>query len=100
MQAEDLVLDEGGEGEKIEEVGEVFPHVRVAVLSKAFVVKSIDLRDLAGLVISSEDSDTLGITDLKAHKERDRLDGVVATVDIVALLKLARDLQQERTTYP
>lgn len=84
MQAEDLVLDKGGEGEEIEEIGEVLPHVRVAILSKAFVVKSIDLRDLAGLVISSEDGDTLGVADLKAHKEGDRLDGVVAAVDIVA----------------
>lgn len=85
MEAEDLVFDEGGEGEKIEEVGEVLPHVRVAVFSEAFVVKPIDLCDLAGLVVSSKDGDTLGVTDLKANKEGDRLDGVVAAVDIVTL---------------
>jgi hypothetical protein len=33
VEAEDLVVDEGGEGEVVEEVGEVLPHVGVAVLA-------------------------------------------------------------------
>ena len=68
---------------KSKQVGEVFPDVGVAVFAQALVVKSIDLRDLAGLVISSKDGDTLGVTDLKANKESNRLDGVVTTVDVV-----------------
>lgn len=33
MQAEDLVVDEGGEGKIIEEVGEILPDVCVAVFA-------------------------------------------------------------------
>ena len=47
MKAEDLVLDEGGEGQEVEEVGEVFPDVGIAILSQAFVVETVHLSDLA-----------------------------------------------------
>jgi hypothetical protein len=63
MQAEDLVLDESGKGEEVEEVGEVFPDICVAILSEAFVVETIDLGDLAGFVIATEDGDALGVAD-------------------------------------
>jgi hypothetical protein len=33
VQTEDLVLNEGGEGKIVEEVGEVFPNIGVAVFS-------------------------------------------------------------------
>ena len=83
MKAENLVLDKSGEGEIVEEVGEVFPNISVAVFAQALVVKPVDLCDLAGFMISSENGDTLGVTDLKTDKESDRLDRVVTTVDVV-----------------
>jgi len=46
VEAEDLVIDEGGEGEIIEEISEVFPNIRVPVLSKTFIVEAIHLCDL------------------------------------------------------
>lgn len=57
VQAEDLVVDEGGKGEVVEEVGEVFPDIGVAVFSQAFVIKSIDLCDLTAFVVTTEDGD-------------------------------------------
>lgn len=83
MQTEDLVFDQSSEGEIVEEVGEVFPHVGVAVFAEALVIEAVDLRDLSGLVVSTEDGDTLGVTDLQADQEGHSLNGVVATVDIV-----------------
>lgn len=83
VQTEDLVLDKCGEGEVVEKVGEVFPHVSVAVLAQALIVEAVDLRDLARLVVSSQDGDTLGVTDFEADKERDGLYRVVTTVDVV-----------------
>lgn len=53
VEAEDLVVDEGSEGKEVEEVGEVLPHVRVAVLAQALVVEAVDLGDLAGLVVTA-----------------------------------------------
>ena len=35
MRAEDLVVDERGEGEVVEHVGDVPPHIRVPVLPQA-----------------------------------------------------------------
>ena len=45
--------------------GEVLPDVGVAVLPEALVVESVDLRDLAGLVVATEDGDALAEADLK-----------------------------------
>ena len=83
MEAEDLVLNEGGEGKEVEEVSEVFPHVSVAVFSQALIVEPVHLRNLTGFMIPSEDGDALGVTDLKANKECDGFHRVVATVDVV-----------------
>lgn len=83
VQAEDLVLDESGERKVVEEIGKVFPDIGIAVFAQALVIKPIHLCDLAGLMISSEDGDSLGVTDFEADKECDRLYRVVATVDIV-----------------
>ncbi len=47
MQTEDLVIDEGGEGQVVKQVREVFPNVSVAILSQAFVVEAVDLGDLS-----------------------------------------------------
>jgi hypothetical protein len=83
VQAEDLVLDESGERKVVEKIGEVFPDIGIAVFAQALVIKPIHLCNLAGLVVSSEDGDSLGVTDFEADKKRDSLYRVVATVDIV-----------------
>ena len=83
VKAENLVFDKSGEGEVVKEIGEIFPDIGVAVFAQTFVVKSIDLCNLAGFVVSTENSDTLGVTDLKANEERDRFNRVVTTVHVV-----------------
>jgi hypothetical protein len=65
VQAEDLVIDQSRERQVVEEIGKVLPHVRVAVLSKALVVKPIDLSNLTGLVVAAKDRDALGVSDLE-----------------------------------
>lgn len=84
MKAEDLVVDEGGKGEVVEKVGEVLPHIGVAILPQAFIVETVNLGDLARLVIAAEDGDALRITDLEGHKQGDGLNRVVTSVDIIA----------------
>lgn len=83
VQTEDLVFNEGSEGEVVEEVSEVLPHVGVAVFAEALVVEAVHLGDLAGFVVTAEDGNTLRVADLQADQEGHGLDGVVATVDII-----------------
>ena len=83
VKAENLIIDEGGEGEVVEEVSEVFPDIRIAILSKAFVVEPVHLGDLTRLVVSTEDGDAVGIADFEGNKEGNSLDRVVSTVNIV-----------------
>ena len=47
MEAEYLIIDESGKREVVKEVGEVFPDVGIAILAQAFIVKPIDLCNLA-----------------------------------------------------
>jgi hypothetical protein len=68
VQTEDLVFDESSEGEVVEEVGEIFPHVGIAVFAEALVVEAVDLGNLAGFVVSTKDGNTLGVTDLQADQ--------------------------------
>ena len=47
-----LLLNKRSQRKVIEQVGESFPHIRVAVFTEALVVEAIHLRDLATLVIA------------------------------------------------
>mmetsp|Transcript_48227 Transcript_48227/g.114762 ORF Transcript_48227/g.114762 Transcript_48227/m.114762 type:complete len:205 (+) Transcript_48227:163-777(+) len=72
--AEDGVVDNRGEGEVVEEVGEALPYVRAAVLADALVVEAVDLGDLARLVVSAQDRDPVRVPELEEHDEGDALD--------------------------
>jgi hypothetical protein len=84
MKAEDLVIDEGGEREVVEEVCKVLPDVGVAVFAKTLVVESVNLGDLTRLVVSSENGDALGIADFEGNKEGDGLYGVVSAINVIS----------------
>lgn len=83
VQTEDLVFNESSEGKVVEEIGEVFPHVGVAVFAKTLVVETVDLGDLTGLVIATKDGNTLGVTNLQADQKGHSLDRIVASIDII-----------------
>lgn len=102
VQAEDLVVDEGGEREVVEEIGKVFPDVRVAVFAQALVVEAVDLRNLTRLVVSAKDCDALRIADLQGNEEGDRLYGEVAAIDVIAcaLMSAGRIERVEVVTNP
>ena len=61
MDAEYFVVDNGCEGEEVEDVGAVAPDVSGAVLAEALVVKSVDLGDLSALVVAPDQGDSLGV---------------------------------------
>lgn len=47
VKAEDLIVDESGEGKVVEQICEVFPNIGVAIFTQTFVVEAIDLCDLS-----------------------------------------------------
>lgn len=87
VEAEDLVVDQGGKGEIIEEIGEVFPYIRVTVLSETFVVEAVNLSDLAGLVITTKNCDALRISDLECNEEGDGFDGIIASINVITYIR-------------
>lgn len=68
MEAEDLVINEGGEGKVVEQVGKVLPNVGVAVLAETLVVESVDLGNLARLVVAAKDGNSLWVSNLEGNK--------------------------------
>lgn len=84
METEDLVIDKGGEGKVVEKVCEVLPYVGIAILSEALVVEAVDLSDLAGFVVTTEDCDSLRVSDLEGNEEGNGFDRVVTSINIVA----------------
>ena len=83
VEAEDLVFNKSGEREEVEEIGEVFPDVCIAVFPEAFVVETVDLGDLTGLVVTAEDGDALWVADFEGDEKGDGLNGEVSAVDII-----------------
>lgn len=64
VEAEDLVIDESGEGKVVEKVGEVLPHICISVLAETFIVEAVHLGNLARLVVATKNGDTLWVSNL------------------------------------
>lgn len=66
-------------------------------LSLALVVEAIHLGDLAGLVVATDEGDTVRVANLEDKEEEEGLDGVEATVDKVTCIQ-ARQWQRSSST--
>lgn len=65
VQAEKLIFHNGCERKVVKKFSEAFPDVGVAIFSTAFIVEAINLSDLPGFMISSEDGDSVFISDFE-----------------------------------
>lgn len=83
MKAEDLVLNQGCKGKVVEKVREILPDISIAIFAEAFIIEAVDLGDLARFVVSAKDCYSLRVSDFESNKEGDRLDTIVASVDVV-----------------
>ena len=84
VETEDLIIDEGGQGEVVEQIGEVFPDIGIAIFAKTLIVETVDLGDLTGFMVASENGDSPRISDLECHKKRYSLNRVVTSINIVS----------------
>jgi len=60
-----LAVNKCSEREVVKEISKVFPDVRIAVLAQTLVVEAIDLRNLATLVVATQNCDAVFETNLK-----------------------------------
>lgn len=58
MKAEDACLNDSSDWKEVEKGGEILPNVSISILPEAFVVETIHLCDLFGLVVSTENGDS------------------------------------------
>lgn len=67
MQTEDLILNDCGKGQIIEQIGQELPHICVTVFSHTLVVETVNLGDLPTFMVTSQNSDSVGISDFQTH---------------------------------
>jgi len=84
VDAEDLVVDDAGEGEVVEHVGEVVPNSSVAVLAAAFRVEAVGLGDSSRLVVAADEVDAMRVAEFETDQQRDGFDTEEAAIDVVA----------------
>lgn len=90
VKTEDFILDDSCERQVVEQVGQVFPDVRVSVLANAFIVEAIHLRNLSTFVVTAQDGDAFFEADLQTQKKGHSFYGVVPAVHVVSHKQVVR----------
>lgn len=90
VDAEDLVVDNAGEGEVVEHVGEVMPDSGVAVLATTFGIEAVGLSDSSGLVVAANEMNAMGVTKFETDQKRDGLYTKEAAINVVAEEEVVR----------
>jgi hypothetical protein len=82
VHGEDLLINDGGDGQAVEAVGESLPKLDV-VASLALIVETVDAVDGRALVVTAQNEEVLGVLDLVCQQQADGLERLLATVDVV-----------------
>jgi hypothetical protein len=82
VHSEDLLINDGGNGEAVKAVGESLPELDV-VSALALIVETVDTVDRGTLVVSTQNEEVFRVLDLVCKEEADGLEGLLATVDVV-----------------
>ena len=83
VHGEDLLVDDSGDGQAVEAVRESLPQLDV-VPALALVVEAVDTVDGGTLVVAAQDEKVLGVLDLVCEQKADGLEGLLASVDVIA----------------
>ncbi len=62
MDAEYLVVDDDTQGQKVKHIREVMPDICIAVLPGALGIEAVGLCHSAGLVVSSDQMNSVGVS--------------------------------------
>lgn len=83
MHAEHLPIDDRAKSQIIEHLAAPSPYIATPVFALAFVVKAIDLCDLARLVVSADKRHAFWISYFKSKQQEEGLDAVESAVNKV-----------------
>jgi hypothetical protein len=72
VHGEDLLIDDGGDGQAVEAVGESLPKLDV-VSSLALIVETVDTVDRGALVVTAENEEVLRVLNLVCEEQADCL---------------------------
>jgi hypothetical protein len=84
VDAKDLVVNDAGEREVVEHVGEVVPDSSVAVLAAALGVETVGLGNSSRLVVAADKVDAMGVAKLETDEQRDGFNTEEAAINVVA----------------
>lgn len=82
VHGENLLVNDGSNGQAVEAVGESLPQLNV-VSSLALVIETIDTVDGGALVVSTQNEEVLGVLDLVREEQADGLERLLTTVHVV-----------------
>ena len=100
MHAENLTLNDRRERQVVEQGTTHIPHVCIAVLLQAFVVKAIALGHRSRLVVPPQESDPVPVAHFQRNQQTKRLDACMAAIhvvtheDIASVGRFASDREQ------
>ena len=82
VHGEDLLVDDGSDGQAVEAISESLPKLDV-VSSLALIVETVDAVDRGALVVTTENEEVLRVLDLVCEEQADCLQRLLATIDVV-----------------
>jgi len=98
MKAEDAAFNDGGQRQVIEQACEILPNIGISVLSQALIIKSIDLGDLLTLVITSQDGNSVWVSNFESDEKSHGLNRVVTSIDVISHEKVVV-IRQSTTNF-
>ena len=84
MNTINLVINEGSNGQVIKYFREGSPYIEWSVFSNALVIETVDLGDQPRLMISSQQSYSVLISDLQGQQHQESLNAVSASIHVVS----------------
>mmetsp|Transcript_18461 Transcript_18461/g.30602 ORF Transcript_18461/g.30602 Transcript_18461/m.30602 type:complete len:213 (-) Transcript_18461:635-1273(-) len=84
VKTKDAICHDRRHWKVVKGIREVLPNIGIAVLAKAFVVKSINLSNLTTLVVSPQNGDSIAVPDLQRHEERHRFQTIVTSINVIS----------------
>ena len=73
MDAEYFIIYCGSQWQKVKQIGELLPNLKTAIFALAFNLKSVDLSDLARLVIAAKQVESPRISEFEEDQVSDGL---------------------------